>query len=252
MNRRRVLLNMKNQLLVLLLSLSIFLINVSPKALADPLADSVRIYLEPSNYVFSPENATIGTLFNITVWVESDAYPFNLMMWQLYIAFNNSIIMPTFYYSTTWEETIPLTWPNDDMGGRNFNESYVFYGKSGGMTAPPYYYNLGVGSGALRLGDTLLTNATIDAPKILCIIQFNITAIPTDGYFSCALGINNEDTYLYDYNGPIPYEVVKEDGTYIFVPEFSMFTILTVLLLMSIGVAIAKNKLHKNIPKNIC
>jgi len=223
---------------VLLLSLVILLIGTSPKALANP---PITIRIKPSDYVFSPENATIGTLFNVTVWVESDTYPFNLMMWQVFLTFNDSLIKPVFYNSTTFGETLPIIWPNDDMGGRNFDINYVFYGKSGGMMGKPYYDpNLK----SVQIGDTLFTDTPVNAPKILCVIQFNITTIPSDGWLSCALNIDNEDTYLYDSKGQIP-SVVKVDGTYTFIPEFSIIIIPITLLSTSIVTIMMRKRLYK-------
>jgi hypothetical protein len=229
-------------LCILLLFLATFLA-ASPKALA---SSAVRVYLEPSNYVFSPENASVGTLFNVTVWVSSDLYPLNLMMWQVYIEFNNTMIMPVFYESEAWGEKIPLLWPNDDMDGRAFDTHYVFYNKKGGQIAKPSYYDRGGGLGGLKHCDTLATDASINAPKILCVIEFNITAVPADGILSCALKIDNEHTFLYDSNGPIPYEVVKNNGTYMFIPEFSILALIT--LAAATITTIANKKLQK-IPK---
>jgi len=226
---------------ILLLSLAILAALASPKVLATSV---VKVYLEPSTYVFSPENASVGTLFNVTVWISSETYPFNLMLWQIYIEFNNTMIMPVFYDSEAWGETIPTLWPNDDMGGRNFDTNYVFYGKSGGIIAKPFYYDRGGGLGGLKHCDTLISNAVVNAPKILCVIEFNITAVPSDGALSCALSINNDKTFLRDSDGPIPYEVVKENGTYTFVPEFSVVVLLATLTAASIATKIPKKKLY--------
>lgn len=241
---RRCILLLSTRFLLCILLLSAVLLGAQSRVSAQ--TPKVTVYLEPSKYIFGPGNASLGKLFNVTVWVKGDT-PFNLMMWQVYLTFNNSLIMPVFYNSTSWKEIIPLVWPNNDKGGRNFNESYVFYGESG-MMAKPSYENLGGGLGAVSHGDTLLNEVNVSAPKILCIVTFNITKVP-DGVLSCTLGINNDGTYLFDWNGPIPYTVVKEDGTYLFIPEFST-SILIVFLSTSLVAAIAKYKL-KRYPKNI-
>jgi hypothetical protein len=225
---------------VLMLSLMALLVG-SPRALAS--SSTVTIYLKPSDYVFSPENASIGTRFNVTVWVESDTYPFKLMTWEVFLSFNGSLISPVFYHSETWGETLPLVWPNDDMGGRNFDTNYVFYGKTGGITPKACYYP---DLNAVMLGDTLFADIDVDAPKILCVIEFNVTAVPSDGFLSCALSIDNEDTFLNDKNGRIP-SVVKVNGTYTFIPEFSMIIIPAMLLSTSIVTVIAKKKSTKKV-----
>jgi len=245
MDMKRILSRVTAQSCILLLSLAI-LASASPKALASPAA--VRVYLEPSTYVFSPENASVGKLFNVTVWISSETYPFNLMLWQIYIEFNNTMIMPVFYYSEAWGETIPMLWPNDDMAGRNFDTNYVFYGKSGGIIAKPFYYDRGGGIGGLKHCDTLISDAAVNAPKILCVIVFNITAVPSDGVLSCTLSINNDKTFLRDSNGPIPYEVLKENGTYLFIPEFSAIALLITLTATFIAIETSKKKLYT--PKN--
>jgi len=159
---------------------------------------TITIYFEPSEYVFDTSTVGTGYKFNVTVWVESDT-DFNLMMWEVYIVYDQRYInvVP---YDTTYR-----AWPNDFLGGRSWNSSYVFYGVSGGAIGNPYYYDL-YPNAAIKLGDTLMGEITIpaDTPKILAQFEFEVKAVPEKGEsLSCDLVINSADTYLYDSTGPI-------------------------------------------------
>jgi len=197
------------------------------------------IYFKPSIHIFAPENATVGTLFNVSVWVSSDSYPYNLMMWQVYMEYNATMINVTTYYSSALGENAILAWPNMD-NQRDWDPSYVFYGIPGGMVGPAYYYRLPNGMGAIKIGDTLFSDTSVDGEKLLCIVQFNITQMPPDGTLSSILHINNEDTYLYNSEGPLPDTIVKEDGEYLFIPEFGLLILFVTAAISTVATATAK------------
>jgi len=175
---------------------------------------TITIYLDPQNYIYDITNATIGTTFNVTVWVSSDTYPWKLMMWQVYLTWNDDLINVTQVWGEVTGDWTYRAWPNDNFDGRNWDPEYVFYKKVGGMIGNPYYYHLGPGQAALKICDTRYSDLDVTAPKKLCAIEFKIVKLPERGEtLSCILGINNIDTFLYDSEGEIS-GVVKQDGYY--------------------------------------
>jgi len=166
------------------------------------------IYIEPQKYIFDINNATIGTKFNVTVWVSSDSYPWNLMMFQVYIIFNHQ------YINVTTSNGNIRAWPNQNLGGRNWDSEYVFYGQGGGAIGSPVYYYLDDSHGAIMLGDLLAGETSVPSPKKLACFEFEVKALPAEGEtLSCTLNIDNSDTYLFDSQGPIS-DVTKQDGYY--------------------------------------
>jgi hypothetical protein len=172
------------------------------------------IYLDPSNYIFDADTVSIGHQFNVTIRVKDLA---KLMMFQVYLTFDDSIINVTqFTGEATGREDAIRAWPNDDLEGRSWDSQYVFYNKAGGMVGNPSYYHLGPGRGAVKIGDTLFSDATLNTSKTykLASIELTITKMPPEGgKLSCTLGINNTDTYLYEVAGQIS-GVTKMDGYY--------------------------------------
>ena len=204
-----------------------------------------NVYMFPSNYVFTPENGTIGTLFNVTVWVSSDTYPWKLMMWQVYITWNNSLLDVVKIWGEVTGDWTYRAWPNDNLDGRNWDPQYVFYKKAGGTIGNPYYYENypSLGLSSLKICDVLYNEINVTEPRILCRIEFNITkTIDSEQYLSTILNINNEDTYLYDYEGQIQ-DVVIEDGRYEFIPEFT--NALLLIVTSAATIMAAKRRLKK-------
>jgi len=198
---------------ILVLLLTVTLIPIIPQVPTASPSPGATIYVHPSKVYFDINNATIGTTFNVSVWVTGD-FPLNIMMWQVYITFDANLINVTQVWGSVTGTWTYRAWPNDNFKGRNWDPDYIFYGKTGGMIGNPYFYDLGPEGAAIKIGDTLFGEETIEEPKKLCTIEFVIQKLPQEGEtLSCVLGINNEDTFIYDMTGPIP-DVTKIDGQY--------------------------------------
>ena len=163
---------------------------------------STRIYLEPSNNIYTTDTASIGFKFNVTVWVEKAPEVGGA---QVYLEFNDSIIRVT-----RWFE------PKTDS-------SYIFYGKTTtALPTPPNdpgYVHLAQGRGRVLISVSLFPPPPDQTPGQgngkICIFEFNVTAAPTDpGKYSSTLLIDSSDTYLLDANGGEVPNVVKENGYY--------------------------------------
>ena len=162
------------------------------------------------------DTETVPAKFNVTIWVTNVS---KLMMFQVYITFNDDILNITQFHGLVTGKTDAVrAWPNDDLGGRAWDPEYVFYGGVGGSIGNPTYYHLGAGQGAVKWGDTLGAERTLDpdvAYKLAC-IEFRVTKMPDKGeILNCTLGIDNMDTYLYTAAGRIPDDIItKKDGYY--------------------------------------
>jgi len=176
-------------------------------------ATSKSVYMVPPKYIYDTTNATIGTRFNVTVWINSTTYPWNLMMWQIWMTYDDNLInVSQVFVSNKWPV---VAYPNGYLGGRNWDPQYVFYAQAGGAIGNPTYYNLAPGSGALMIGDLLMDNYAVDAAKKVCTVEFTIKQLPANPgeKLSCTIGINNDQSFFYDTAGPVA-DVGIQDGYY--------------------------------------
>jgi hypothetical protein len=207
--------NMFNKLkcfaFVVILSFSLSLTILFPLSSATP---TKTVYVDPPKVIYDIHNATLGTRFNVTVWISSSSYPWKLMMWQVYTKFNDDLINVTEVWVDTPGKWVIHAWPNDYLEGRSWDPDYIFYNTAGGFIGNPTYYHLGSGSGALMIGDLLMSDKSITATKKLCTIEFEIVRLPEEGQtLSCVLNIDNSDTFFYDSQGKIT-DLTIQDGYY--------------------------------------
>jgi hypothetical protein len=159
-----------------------------------------RIYLEPSNNIYTTDTAYVGFKFNITVWVENAV---NVGAAQIHLEFNDDILRVT-----RWFE------PKNDP-------QYIFYsrGTSSLPTPPdPGYVHVSSGKGYVQ---TMVSLFPPNPPYFtgngkICIYEFNITAAPSaPGKYTSNLFIDSDDTYLLDGDtGDEVAGVVKQNGYY--------------------------------------
>jgi len=197
---------------------------------------NTRIYLDPSKITFVVGvNDTVGTLFNVTVMVEDVT---DLACFEVRMYFNDSIINVTRWYE-----------PAD-------NPEYVFYGKDTlpvpePPSGPCFYEHIDLGNGSAHAGVALFpappSQPSFDGSGVLCVFEFNITAVPEDGVYSCDLSIDNEDTFLLNSPGDEIPDVSKENGRYKIVPEFSQLWMLLTFMFISM-VALAFHKRNSTPP----
>jgi hypothetical protein len=167
-----------------------------------PTFATTRIYLNPKDNVYDATTTSVGTKFNVTVMVENAP---DMAAWNFFMEFNDSILRVT-----RWFE------PKNDP-------QYIFAGKT---TSPlpyppdPGYVHLSPGKGRIQVAVSLFPTPPSQPPSSgtgkLCILEFNITAIPTvpGSKLWSNLRIDNSDTYLLDPDGFEVEGVVKENGYY--------------------------------------
>ncbi|MGQ9624691.1 MAG: cohesin domain-containing protein [Candidatus Bathycorpusculaceae bacterium] len=158
-----------------------------------------RIYLEPSNIIYYTNTTSIGHLFNVTVICENVTV--DLGGAQIYMEFNDSIIN-----ATRW-------WYVPEAEGGFMPEPVT------ALPTPPNpgYVHIGPGKGRIQVAVSkggLPPTAPWGHDGKIAIIEFNVTAVPTDGALTTALTINHTDTYLLDTSATEVPDVVKEDGAY--------------------------------------
>jgi hypothetical protein len=171
---------------------------------------STRIYLDPQQCLYSGSSVSIGYRFNITARVEDVS---DLLTWQIGLYFNGSILKVNRWFEPTWDP------------------QYVFFNQ-------PTVIGSDIGNNYLLAGASLLDpKQSFNGSGELCIIEFEITAIPQAGMepYSSALIINDSDTLLLDSNSN-EMPVTKQNGYYEIQPapipgHYPLGTVLVLTLL---------------------
>jgi thermitase len=165
--------------------------NVS--AYATP-TNSTEIYFDSSSYMFDASTVAVGDRFNVTLLVRNVE---DFAAWQITMCYDDSIINVTRWFEPTWDP------------------QYVFYAETTMALPPPpdvCYTHLPAGNASAQVGALIwpTEQPTFYGSGKLCILEFEITAIPEAGQqYSCILSIDNQDTYYLDSNClfPIFYDV---------------------------------------------
>jgi|Deesub1362B_J571_1020462.scaffolds.fasta_scaffold00167_2 hypothetical protein len=220
----RIIQSEKPKMLFVLIALTI-LVSTATLQIEKTFAQQPRIYLEPSIYEF-PESTPVGTTFNVSVWCADVP---DLGGAQIYMEFNDSIIMPTRWWAPTWDPDffMPTTPPPTTLP----------------QPPDPGYINLAPGKGRILIAVSkggLPPSAPWGHDGIIAIIEFNITRGPPPT-LTTLLDINKTDTYLLDPTANEIPNVIKENGTYTLIPELSTIMMIVVLL-TSISVAVIAKK----------
>ncbi|MEM2129937.1 MAG: S8 family serine peptidase, partial [Candidatus Bathyarchaeia archaeon] len=179
-------------------------------------ANSTRVYLDPSEYLFNASSIYVGYRFNVTVWINSTE-PYTVMMWQVFLSYNDKLINATRQWNPPTESWVIRGWPNTNFNGRNWDSAYLFYGLSGGVIGDPVFmpaHASPIGLPAIMIGDIIFSDINASGePKKLCTIEFEIKALPAENQtLSSVLDIDNSQTFVYNFNGEVP--IYKYNGYY--------------------------------------
>jgi subtilase family serine protease len=148
---------------------------------------STRIYMDPPEYRFFADFAPVGYRFNVTVKVADVA---DLATWQVGIYFNGTFMKATRWFEPTWDP------------------EYVFWNQPE-VSASRIFDGMVAGGASLLYPD----QGAFTGSGKLCVIEFEITAIPQPGeVYSSTLIMNNPDTFLLDSSLMRDIPVVIEDG----------------------------------------
>jgi hypothetical protein len=192
---------------------------------------SGTIYMEPPNNIYSLNNATLGTKFNVTIWVKNTTLVGGA---QASIEFNDTVLNVTRWFMPTWD-------PNFFMPQTPYPPS--------ALPAPPnpgyLHLHLGrgrvlvaVSKGGLPPGEPWGHNGTI------AIFEFNITKVPTvpGPKLTSVLKLNSTDTFLLDTTATELNGTIIRDGSYTFIPEFPAVYALVAFFVLSLAAVIARKK----------
>jgi hypothetical protein len=192
----------KNAKILTIATLTITMLLVSTCTFSSATTATPKIYLEPSNNIYTTDTAYVGMKFNVTVWCAD--IPKAILGAQITLHFNDTILNVTAWYVPS------LSDPN-----------FFYYGATKITTLPdppdPGYVHVGAGHGYIKVAVSngyLPPKAPWGHNGTIAIIEFIITAAPTvQGKYSSTLGINNDDTYIRDTSN-VNIDVTKEDGYY--------------------------------------
>ena len=205
-----------------MLFLSIF--PVIPKAFAAP-----TIYLVPSDNIYDTSTVYVGYTFNVTAEVSGTTQDIGGA--QIHLVFDDSIINVTRWFTVPESEGGFMPEPISALPAPPNNTGYIHVGSG------EAYVKISVMKGGLPPTAPWGHNGTI------AIFEFNITAPPPEGgQLTCPLSINNIDTYLLDPSAEEIPSVIKEDGTYTIIPEFTLITMLVLFTTLTVTVAVLRKK----------
>lgn len=156
------------------------------------------VYLDPSLISYESPPVTVGTLFDVEVWIENVT---DLCAYQIQIRYNATILdcidatEPTSDPDYVLHSIVPLTLTVEDYQPGQYT--------SGGSEIP--------GQPAAHFNGT----------GLITIFNFNVTQVPPEGEtLTSALSIDNDQTFVMDRNGA-QITVGKEDGSYELGPDIT-------------------------------
>jgi hypothetical protein len=192
-------------------------------------AQTPRIYLDPSDNTY-PEATLVGTKFNVTVWCAD--IPDDILGAQITLHFNDTILNVTQWWAPTWDSNFFMPEPPAVAAlPTPPDPGYVHVGAGHG------YIKVAVAKGGLPPTAPWGHNGTI------AIIEFNITAAPPEGeQLTSSLSINNIDTYLKDTSNVDIPGVAKQDGSYTFIPEYTLIIALSLFITSTAIVVLLRKK----------
>lgn len=191
---------------LILLANALAILPILPVA-ADP---AFELYMDPSDNDFDTDTHFVGYEWDIVLWVKdipalpptaNGSWAFQVKMW----------------FNTAWLSCAGASLATGDT-------SYIYYGKS--TVAPPVAIDNTLGN--VLVGDSLMGEEWTTqgaGPFKLGTVRMRIEDTPDKyGTLNSALGINNVDTYVDDYDGVTIPGMTKTDGTADFVwlpPKFN-------------------------------
>jgi len=174
-----------------------------------------HIYMD-GPYNFDTSTVSTGYKFNVTIYIENLTYPYLAMSWQLNLYYDQSMINVTEFYGKVTKAPSYRVWPNDNLGGRAWNNNYLFRNDSGTI-GNPFWYNLGANSASVKWADVLAGDTNVTEKRMMGRVEFKVIDVPDKlDVFNCTLGINNVDFKLYDSIGNMKtrYAITVDDSWY--------------------------------------
>jgi len=194
--------------------LAIFLLSMAPYAAAEPSNHPANsMWIEPPSIVLTPQNASLGYKFNVTIWL-------NISNIQFY------------------SYSIGLKYNRTQLKATRAGFTQNFTAGHDTATAGPIIDTSYLGNGSVLATESCKGEDYIQGPKVgtLIWIEFQVIAIPPQGQtLTSQIDITTcypEDTWIMDYD----LNKINLNGfnaEYTFIPEFSIVFILVMMLLIS-------------------
>jgi hypothetical protein len=161
-------------------------------------ADGTTVYLVPSTISYTSPPVTVGTLFEVAVWVDNVT---DLCAYQIQIRYDNTTL-------DCYDAIEPTS-----------NPDYVLH-----SIVPQTFITENYKTGEYTIAGSELpggTPAKFNGTGLVTIFAFNVTQVPPEGgTLNSTLNVNNDQTFLLDRNGAqIPIGI--EDGSYELGPDIT-------------------------------
>jgi hypothetical protein len=183
--------------LIALLLLSYSNVLVMADVSAEPHAADA-VWVEPSSIVFTNSNASVGTKFNVTVWLNMTEKVFN---YQVALYYNRTQLMCTRGGFTGVTRSNFMTGHTTSAIGPQIDTSYL-------------------GNGSVLATETCLGSDFAPGPNVgsLLWLEFQIMIVPTAGNVTSTFDLStttaNGDTWVSPNGGVTTYNVAPYDGAY--------------------------------------
>jgi hypothetical protein len=204
-------------MLFMLVALSASRVNAQP-----PPYPVNSMYVVPSSVAFDNTNASVGTLFNVTVWANMENGTFT---WQVNMTFNPSLVQVV------------------TAGFTNVSKSDFFADQPTTTITTPLIDNT---TGNIYLGETLLGNE-FEGPNNASLFwtEFEVVSVPSSTVTDAFSITHPSDTFFLDTNLNT-ITVTYYDATYTFtiIPEFtSPVVLIAALIAISSAVLLTRKKI---------
>jgi hypothetical protein len=193
------------------------------------------IWVEPSSVYFTPSNDSVGTKFNVTVWLNMTEKVFN---YQVALYYNRTQLMCTRGGYTGVPGSQFATGHTTSAVGPQIDTSYL-------------------GNGSVLASETCLAPDFVAGPHSGSLIwmEFEIMIVPASGNvtstFDLSTTTTSGDTWVSPDGGVTTYTVAPSDGNYTNVPEFSYIILPAFFAITLLAVALRKHAYRRNI-KTTC
>jgi len=200
--------------------------DISPAYAGDPEEPHTgdAMWIEPSSIELSTDTVSVGYKFNITVWIN---LTLDSASWEFKLIYDKTLLKATGCGYTAggksqFFENINTLVLDPSFADINVTHAYVLHAELWGMSGP--YRGPGYGS--------------------LSWIEFNLTAVPID----TLLVFNPDITETYIQNSDQTMISLSTYDCYV-IPEFSGHLILTLMILLTLAVAILPKKIRSCVHK---
>jgi hypothetical protein len=206
---------------ILLLYSSVIIVGAQP---SEPHAADA-MWAEPSSKVFTTTNASIGTTFNVTIWLNMTE---DIFAYQVGLKYNRTQLLCT-------------------RAGYTAGATSVYFQGHTTSSPPPTIDSGALGNGSVLAFETVLGTDNVTGPHSGSVVwaEFSILMVPTSGILTSKFDITStypKKTWVEDPD-LIFISIATFDGTFIVTPEFPIMLLLPIFMTLTLA-AVALGKKH--------